>query len=64
MYKSIPKLYKYVSCMEMNKDILTFKNLNIVIQLIPRETVNDYLGPDRLSGPKSLDLNYCRQLTL
>ncbi len=34
------------------------------VWVIPQETVDNNLGPDRLAGPKALDLNYCRQPTL
>ncbi len=34
------------------------------IRFIPQGTVDNNLGPDRLAGPKSLDLNYSRQPTL
>ncbi len=35
-----------------------------LIRLIPQGTVDNNLGPDRLAGPKALDPNYFRQLTL
>ena len=35
-----------------------------IIRLIPEVTVDNNLGPDRLSGPKALDPNYYRQPTL
>ncbi len=34
------------------------------IRVIPQGTVDNNLGPDRLAGPKAVDPNYCRQLTL
>ena len=37
---------------------------NVIIRLIPLETVDNNLGPDRLTGPKALDPYYCRQTTL
>ena len=36
----------------------------IHIRLIPQETVDNNLRPDRLEGPKALDPNYYRQPTL
>ena len=40
------------------------KNAFFVMRLIPQGTVDNNLGPDRLAGPKALEPNYCRQLTL
>ena len=34
------------------------------IRVIPQETVDNNLGPDRLAGPKALEPNYGRQPTL
>ena len=34
------------------------------IRVIPQGTVDNNVGPDRSSGPKALDPNYCRQPTL
>ncbi len=41
-----------------------FKILNLFTQVIPKGTVDNNLGPDRLAGPKALDPNYCRQEVL
>ena len=35
-----------------------------ILRVIPQGTVKHNPGPDRLAGPKALDLNYCRQQTL
>ncbi len=32
------------------------------LQVIPQGTVDNNLGPDRLTDPKALDPKYCRQL--
>ncbi len=47
----------------LNTDRLTKYNVYIK-RLIPQGTVDNNLGPDRLTGPKALDPNYCRQPTL
>ena len=39
------------------------QNLQHVLIVIPKGTVDNNLGPDRLAGPKALDPNYCRQPT-
>ncbi len=35
-----------------------------ILRVIPQETVDKHLGPDRLAGLKGPDPNYCRQPTL
>ncbi len=40
------------------------KTSQFYIRLIPQGTVDNNLGPDRLSGPKTLDPNYFRLPTL
>ncbi len=39
--------------------IKNYKDVGIIIRLIPQGTVHNNLGPDRLAGPKALDPNYC-----
>ena len=41
-----------------------FQSLWCYIRVIPQETVDNNLGPDRLAGPKALDPIYRRQPTL
>ncbi len=40
------------------------RNRIINLLIIPHGMVDNNLGPDRLSGPKAVDPNYFRQLTL
>ncbi len=35
-----------------------------VIRFIPQGTVDNNLGPDRLSGPKALDPDHCKKHSL
>ncbi len=38
--------------------------LCLVPKYIPQGTGDNLLGPDRLAGPKALEINFCRQPTL